>query len=104
MRDKLEEVSLPLTKVDRLLYMPATCLGVSSADTVTASHASNTTAYTARPWSEIKTIIDRIHLLVCGHYAYGYMKTQLERNQLWNGNADEYVMQLYPNVEDPAQS
>lgn len=87
-----ENIVLLLMKIDRLLYLPAQCFVQSSNKTATTLSASS--ASTLRPSCEVKAIIDRAHHHVCGHSDYGDIKTLLDRNDLWNDDARDYVTQV----------
>lgn len=36
-----------------------------------------------QPWSDIKSIVDKLHKFACGHSNYSDIRTFLDRNQLW---------------------
>jgi len=45
----------------------------------------------SRPWTTTKKIIDKVHKHVCGHSSFTDMKVLLERNDLWDDSAHEYL-------------
>lgn len=90
-----DTISFPLTKVNRLLYMPTSYFGTES--NARGKSLSSSSAAIVRPWNEIKTIVDRVHRHVCGHSNYGDIKTLLERNNLLNDDVCEYIQQLISN-------
>lgn len=89
-----EKISFMLHKVNRLLYMPIECILNSLACKNTVCNSSSSNVLTKRSWPDIKAIIDRFHLHVCGHSDYSDMKTLLARNDLWNDNAQDYLKQI----------
>eukprot|EP00171_Calliarthron_tuberculosum_P017605 IDg17605t1 len=45
----------------------------------------------ARPWAELKKIVDKVHKHVCGHSSYSDIKILLQRNNLWNHEVMKYL-------------
>ncbi len=50
-----------------------------------------------RPWSEVKSVIDKVHNHVCGHANFTDFKILLERNNLWDKNVAKYVSNMIEN-------
>lgn len=75
------------------LFLPADIaiskMSVNRIFCVTAQLSDETK--TQSPWSEVKKVIDKVHTHVCGHSSYSDIKTLLERNQLWNVDAQKYL-------------
>lgn len=45
----------------------------------------------ARPWADLKNIIDKVHRHVCGHASFSDIKTLLTRNSIWDATVENYL-------------
>lgn len=56
--------------------------------------ASIPSIQSARPWVELKHVIDKVHSHVCGHASFSDMKVLLQRNGLWSDEAMKYLARV----------
>jgi len=91
--------SISLVNEDLHCYIPSKAFFKSSSVSGKAifcatGKLSNSIDAKNLPWSNRKAIIDRVHLHVCGHSSFSDMKTLLQRNDLYDDNAAEYLAQV----------
>lgn len=51
-------------------------------------------------WPQIRRIVDKVHKHVCVHSTYSDMRTLLQRNKLWNDQAQNYLSQIVSECPD----
>ena len=44
-----------------------------------------------RPWSELKSIVDKIHKHVCGHASLSDIQVLLQLNNMWTTEIEKYL-------------
>lgn len=51
-------------------------------------------------WSQIRRVLEKVHEHVCGHYTYYDMRTLIQRTNLWNGQTENYLLNVVSKCPD----